>query len=314
MSSSTYRRQVDTLSKDIAGLESKAAEERTRATKERGEALRTASSITSTTSESTVRQKLKDAQRREEKAAAHDKAAARLADQIATKRRSLTTATTSLERALKQEREREQRAEKKRAEQDKQERAKREREAKQRRAAELAHLRELERRQRALQAPPTFTMPTLPGGEPPAELPTRREYEYDVCLSFAGEDRGYVEMVAKQLKGAGLSVFYDEDETAKLWGKELTEHLDHIYREASRYCVIFVSEAYARKEWTRLERRSALSRAMKEEGEYILPARFDDTDLPGLRPTVAYIDLREYAPATLVQFLVEKIRSGREAA
>lgn len=33
--------------------------------------------------------------------------------------------------------------------------------------------------------------------------------EYDVALSFAGEDRAYVEMLAEQLKARGITVFYD---------------------------------------------------------------------------------------------------------
>jgi len=93
----------------------------------------------------------------------------------------------------------------------------------------------------------------------------------------------------------------------RLWGRDLTEYLDYIYRQGSRVCVMLISKEYAAKEWTRLERRSALDRAMREAGEYILPARFDDTDLPGLRPSVGYLDLRELAPATLVDFIVRKL-------
>jgi hypothetical protein len=33
---------------------------------------------------------------------------------------------------------------------------------------------------------------------------------YHVALSFAGEDRGYVERVADQLVSDGVSVFYDK--------------------------------------------------------------------------------------------------------
>jgi hypothetical protein len=39
------------------------------------------------------------------------------------------------------------------------------------------------------------------------------------------------------------------------------------------------------------ERRSDLSRAVQEKGEYILPARFDDTEIPSLRHTIGYADL-----------------------
>lgn len=73
---------------------------------------------------------------------------------------------------------------------------------------------------------------------------------------------------------------------------------------------MFISEAYERKPWTRFERRSALARAVGEEREYILPARFDDTELEGLPPTVGYLDLREIAPATLVKHIVDKLEAS----
>ena len=45
--------------------------------------------------------------------------------------------------------------------------------------------------------------------------------EYDVALSFAGEDREYVEAVASALQQAGVKVFYDQYEEVELWGKNL---------------------------------------------------------------------------------------------
>jgi hypothetical protein len=117
------------------------------------------------------------------------------------------------------------------------------------------------------------------------------EFQFDVALSFAGEDREYVNTIADQLRKHGIKVFYDRYEQATLWGKDLYEHLDHVYQRAARYCVLFASEHYARKVWTNHERKSAQSRALHENEEYILPVRFDDTEIPGLRPTVGYIDL-----------------------
>ena len=116
--------------------------------------------------------------------------------------------------------------------------------------------------------------------------------EYDVALSFAGEDRTFVEQVEKHLTAAGVKVFYDRNEEVDLWGKDLYTHLDSIYRQRARYCVMFISQAYARKVWTNHERESAQARAFSENAEYILPARFDDTEIPGVRPTTGYIDLR----------------------
>lgn len=297
MSVSLYRGQVDRLMKEISDLEKKAADERARATKERGDALRKSNSIGKGTSASTLQSKLREIQRHEVKAAQHERRAADYGTQIARKQRSLTSSQKSLERALAGDRRKEEQA------------------AKRRRDEDIRHLRKLEDARRASQGAMTPSFPRVAPIGPAPRLPTPKRdddrFEYDVCLSFAGEQRDYVEMIASGLKERGLRVFYDADETVNLWGKDLAEHLDHIYRKASRYCVVFVSEAYAAKPWTRHERRSALARAIEEEGDYILPARFDDTELPGLRPTVGYVDLRKYAPETLVEFLIEKVTLTR---
>ena len=136
------------------------------------------------------------------------------------------------------------------------------------------------------------------------------EYQYDIALSFAGEDRAYVREVAVSLESRGLKVFYDEYEQVNMWGKDLYEHLHKVYSSKSKYCVIFISEAYATKIWTTHERKSAQERALVEYGEYILPARFDDTELPGLRSTTGYIDIRGIRPREFADLVIEKIQGS----
>src|SRR5438132_199612 len=55
------------------------------------------------------------------------------------------------------------------------------------------------------------------------------EYEYDVALSFAGENRETVEQFAKLLEAEGFTVFYDNWKKADLWGRDLYQHLDEVY-------------------------------------------------------------------------------------
>lgn len=131
--------------------------------------------------------------------------------------------------------------------------------------------------------------------------------QFDVALSFAGEDRAYVEMVAEQLKTRGVSVFYDLYEKADLWGKDLYVHLTDVYRSKARYTLMFISSSYKEKVWTNHERRAAQSRAIEESGDYILPARFDDTDIPGVLPTVGFIDLRTHSPVQVALLVCEKL-------
>jgi TIR domain len=137
------------------------------------------------------------------------------------------------------------------------------------------------------------------------------QFEFDVALSFAGEDRAYVADVARLLKAAQVRVFYDEYETATLWGKDLYAHLSEVYEHKARYTVLFASAHYVQKVWTSHERKSAQARAIREREAYILPARFDDTEIPGLTRTTGYVDLRMTTPPGLVSLILEKL--GRRA-
>ena len=46
-----------------------------------------------------------------------------------------------------------------------------------------------------------------------------RNFEYDVALSFAGEQRAYVLQVAQGLRTHGVRVFYDDYETGQFVGE-----------------------------------------------------------------------------------------------
>jgi hypothetical protein len=135
------------------------------------------------------------------------------------------------------------------------------------------------------------------------------DFKYDVCLSFAGEDRAFVKRVAEALIEKGIRVFYDEYERAELWGKDLYTHLDDIYRNSAKFCVLFISKHFAKKLWSSHERESAQARAFRENKEYLLPVRFDDTAIPGIRDTVGYIDLRTTKPADLADLIEQKLEN-----
>ncbi|GAA4275195.1 TIR domain-containing protein [Aquimarina gracilis] len=136
-------------------------------------------------------------------------------------------------------------------------------------------------------------------------------YEYDVALSFAGEDRAYVEEVANSLNRKGIKVFYDLFEEANLWGKNLYEYLSEIYQNKARYTILFISNFYNKKLWTNHERVSMQARAFQESREYILPVRFDDTEIPGILKTVGYIDLQQKTPEELAMLIEKKLKKDQ---
>jgi hypothetical protein len=137
----------------------------------------------------------------------------------------------------------------------------------------------------------------------------RSQRQYDVALSFAGEDRAYVDKVAERLKELGVSVFYDRFEQVELWGKDLAEQLGRIYGKQSRFVAIFASRHYAAKAWPSHERQFALARHIAGEKNRILPVRFDATEIPGIASTIAYVDARVLTPEKLAELIRQKVDS-----
>jgi hypothetical protein len=139
------------------------------------------------------------------------------------------------------------------------------------------------------------------------QTPRLSRYDFDIAVSFAGEDREVVQQYCDILSSNGLEVFYDEYERIGLWGANLYDKLDEVYRTKALCCVIFISKHYAAKVWTNHERKSAQARALQENREYVLPVRLDDTEILGIPPTIGYIDLREISVEKLAEMTVQKI-------
>lgn len=133
------------------------------------------------------------------------------------------------------------------------------------------------------------------------------KFRYDIAISFAGEDRKIAEKFARRLDGSGYSVFYDEYELDRLWGSDLTVQLGEVYGEMARFCLMIVSEHYVRKMWTNHERQFAISRLLRKGRSYILPLKVDDSEIPGLPPTIAYLSLKDRAIDDVYQILLRKL-------
>lgn len=141
--------------------------------------------------------------------------------------------------------------------------------------------------------------------------PDPGSYEYDVALSFASEQRWYVEAVAQALGDWGVSVFYDRYETAELWGHDGIERFAEIYGKTAFRVVMFISKAYVTKAWTSVERRAALGRLLIEpNANHILPVRFDDVEVPGLPPQQIFQQAEDLGPLELAELVVAALVSA----
>jgi hypothetical protein len=135
------------------------------------------------------------------------------------------------------------------------------------------------------------------------------EEKYDIAISFAGENRDNAEQLANKLDKKQVKVFYDSFEQANLWGKNLYDYLSSVYSEKSKFCIMLLSKHYESKLWTNLERKSAQARAFRENREYILPIRIDDTKITGLQETVGYVDFNSHTIDEIVEMIMKKIKT-----
>ncbi len=131
--------------------------------------------------------------------------------------------------------------------------------------------------------------------------------EYQVALSFAGEQRCYVGKVARSLQEQGISVFYDEFEEVSLWGESLIEKFKKVYAEDASFVVMFISKEYVKKSWPSHEGRLALNCAVQEKTNFVLPVRFDNTPVPGLPEDIGFVNAEEHSPAELAAMVAEKL-------
>lgn len=134
--------------------------------------------------------------------------------------------------------------------------------------------------------------------------------KYDIAFSFAGEDEFIAHALIYELQILfGLSIFYYKNEQATLLGSNLMERLLDIYSTEARYFVPLISGNYVNKGYTRQEFRAALDILHNEpDREYILPVRLDDTKVPGLPETTAYLVIENLKDAQRVaRTLFEKV-------
>jgi hypothetical protein len=69
------------------------------------------------------------------------------------------------------------------------------------------------------------------------------------------------------------------------------------------------SREYVDRQWTNHERQHAQARAIKERGrEYILPIKLDESELPGMPPTIGYLSLTEMGIDQIAEILLKKLR------
>ncbi|MBZ9853304.1 TIR domain-containing protein [Mesorhizobium sp. CA13] len=104
-------------------------------------------------------------------------------------------------------------------------------------------------------------------------------FDYEIALSFAGENRELANHIATQLEDLDVPVFYDEMFEANFLGKAWTKVFRDIFAEKSRFVVCLLDVHHLEKIWPTFEREHFAPRVA--DGS-IIPIYLDDTKFVGI--------------------------------
>ncbi|MDH1804534.1 TIR domain-containing protein [Aeromonas caviae] len=107
-----------------------------------------------------------------------------------------------------------------------------------------------------------------------------------------------------------MSVFYDFDQQAQLWGSNVRVKLAEVYANDALFMVVFLSESYPERDWTDFELSVGKEAAEKRTTDYLLPLRLDDVKVVGVKSTIGYVDLREVGVKKAAELVSEKVEAA----
>ena len=137
--------------------------------------------------------------------------------------------------------------------------------------------------------------------------------EFEIAISFAGENRKLAKYLAEQFETIDVPAFYDENYESNYLGKTWSKEFERIFVSDSRYVVCLLDKNHREKIWPTFERNCFKKRV--PDGE-VIPIYLDDTKFVGIPDDVigikydwdeAKIDWQEEAQENIVYKIWEKL-------
>lgn len=136
-----------------------------------------------------------------------------------------------------------------------------------------------------------------------------RAHQFDVALSFPGEERELVEQIAIELEHTlgPNRYFYDRNYVGQLARPGMDVLLQSIYRERSRLVVVFISGHYQTKDWCGVEFRAIRDIINRRESDRVMYIKTGEGTVDGVLPNDGYVDARHYTPRQLAEFIEQRL-------
>lgn len=116
-----------------------------------------------------------------------------------------------------------------------------------------------------------------------------KNYEFEIAISFAGENRELARKFSEKLEIFDVSVFFDELYESNLLGKALTKQFTRIFNEDSKFVLCLLDSNHHEKIWPTFERETFRARVQEEA---IIPVYLDDTKFLGIPEDLYGFDMK----------------------
>lgn len=131
----------------------------------------------------------------------------------------------------------------------------------------------------------------------------------DFAISYAGEDEAVAREIDRRLTELGFSVFFAARSRAALVGADGEQLFERLFSNAKQV-VVFISESYKKKEWTRYEWDVIRKR---ENINRFIPVRIDDALMLGLPSSIIYLSFTGENYQEIVETCVRRLLSYEQA-
>lgn len=115
------------------------------------------------------------------------------------------------------------------------------------------------------------------------------DFDWDIAISFAGENRKLAETIVDLLEVLDCTVFYDKHYESNYLGTVWSNNFKEIFGHKSRYVVCLLDSNHAEKIWPTFEREIFSARV---EDAAVIPIYLDDTSFVGIPKDIVGIDYK----------------------
>jgi 2-polyprenyl-3-methyl-5-hydroxy-6-metoxy-1,4-benzoquinol methylase len=128
----------------------------------------------------------------------------------------------------------------------------------------------------------------------------KKEFDFDVFMSYASEDKAPAKRIAERLKAEGLRVWFDDWSIG--FGEDIYQAINHGIEE-SRTQLFLLSPHALESEWVSLERNTAIFRDPMNTSRRFIPVLLTTCDLPETLKRYKFVDYREEQNSAFKQLL-----------